>query len=63
MRSRFTDGLLDINYYKHDVGTLGMMKEVGGAVATGGVARTGTLRRLTGEECKEMRSKHSAMSS
>ena len=55
--------MLDINYYKHEVGMLGMMKEVGGAVATGGVARTGTLRRLTGEECTEMRSKHSAMSS
>ncbi|KAK3686454.1 hypothetical protein LTR37_019804 [Vermiconidia calcicola] len=52
-----------INYWKHEVGAAGFMKEVGGAVMTGGVANTGTLRKLDGKELEEMRSKHGAMSS
>lgn len=42
-------------YYKTTVGTLGMMKEVGGAVLTGKVANTGVLRELKETDLEKAR--------
>ena len=39
------------------------MKEVGGAIATGGVAVTGDLRQMKQDEIKEARQKDGALSS
>lgn len=55
--------VLDISYWKHEVGSLGFFKEVAGAVATGGVANTGSLREMKSDEIKEYRKKHGALSS
>lgn len=54
---------IDISYWKHEVGTLGFFKEVAGAVATGKVANTGSLRQMTAEEIKQAREKDGALSS
>ena len=40
-----------------------MIKEVGGATLTGGVASTGKLREMKEDEIKQARSKHSNLSS
>lgn len=53
----------DISYWKADVGTLGFGKEVIGAIATGGVANTGSLRQLEESEIQQARKKDSSMSS
>ena len=53
----------DISYWKHEVGSLGFAKEIGGAIMTGGVANIGVLRQLKDEEVTEVRSKHGTMSS
>ena len=58
-----TDGETDISYYKQEVGTLGMLKEVGGAVATGRVANTGILRHMKEDEITEARSRDSGLTS
>lgn len=42
---------------------LGMAKEVGGAMLTGGVANTGALRELKEQEIREARARDSALSS
>jgi general stress protein 26 len=42
-------------YYKTSVGTLGMMKEVGGAMITGKVANTGVLRELKEADLEKAR--------
>jgi hypothetical protein len=55
--------LLDISYWKHEVGALGFMKEIAGANLTGGVAVTGSLREIKGEELEQARKKDSSMSS
>ncbi|TKX20336.1 bli-3-like protein 2 [Elsinoe australis] len=52
-----------ISYWKADVGTLGFGKEVIGAIATGGVANTGSLRQLEENEIQQARKKDSSMSS
>lgn len=39
------------------------MKELGGAIATGGIPMNGLLRQFTGDEIKELRQKHSSLSS
>jgi len=52
-----------ISYWKHEVGSMGFMKEVKGAQWTGGVANTGKLRQLTSSEIEQAREKHSSMSS
>jgi len=52
-----------ISYWKHDVGALGFMKEITGANLTGGVAVTGTLREIKGDEIEQARKSDSAMSS
>jgi general stress protein 26 len=44
-----------IAYWKTTVGTLGFMKEVGGAAMTGKVAETGLLRQLTETDIEEAR--------
>lgn len=54
----------DISYWKHEVmGGVGFAVEAAAATVTGGVAKGGSLRQLTAEEIKEVRSKHSSMSS
>lgn len=53
----------DISYWKADVGTLGLAKEVLGAMATGGVAVTGKLREMKEDEIKQARQKDGSMSS
>lgn len=53
----------DITYWKHDVGSLGFMKEITGANLLGGVAVTGTLREIKGPELDEARKNDSSMSS
>lgn len=53
----------DISYWRHDVSPIGFMSEIGLATATGGVAATGTLRQMKEDEIKEIRAKHSTMSS
>jgi general stress protein 26 len=55
--------LLDITYWKHEVGGLGFMKEIAGANLLGGVAVTGTLREITGSELETARKNDSSMSS
>ncbi len=45
-----------IAYWKTTVGTLGFMKEVGGAAITGKVAQTGLLRQLKQEDIEKARS-------
>lgn len=52
----------DITYWKHEVGSLGFMKEITGANLLGGVAVTGTLREITGSELDEARKNDSSMS-
>ncbi|KAK6397561.1 hypothetical protein LTR65_006538 [Meristemomyces frigidus] len=52
-----------ISYWKHDVGALGFMGEIGTAIVTGGVANTGTLRQMKEDEIEQARSKHSSMTS
>ncbi|PVH97710.1 hypothetical protein DM02DRAFT_684490 [Periconia macrospinosa] len=42
-------------YYKTEVGTLGMITEVGAAALTGKVAKTGTLRELTEQDLEQAR--------
>lgn len=60
---RFADRLkIDITYWKHEVGSLGFMKEITGANLLGGVAVTGTLREITGSELDEARKNDSSMS-
>ena len=54
---------IDITYWKHEVGSLGFMKEIAGANLLGGVAVTGTLREITGSELDEARKNDSSMSS
>lgn len=44
-----------ISYWKTTVGTLGFMKEVGGAAITGKVAHTGVLRELKAEDIEKAR--------
>ena len=44
-----------IAYWKTTVGTLGFMKEVGGAAITGKVAQTGLLRQLTEKDIEQAR--------
>lgn len=58
-----TDHLLDISYWKHEVGGLGFMKEIAGANLTGGVAVTGSLREIKGAELDQARKSDSSMSS
>ena len=53
----------DISYWKSEVSSLGFMKEVGGAVATGRVANTGALREMKKDEIEHARKNHSSMSS
>jgi hypothetical protein len=53
----------DITYWKHEVGGLGFMKEIAGANLLGGVAVTGTLREIKGDELEQARKTDSAMSS
>lgn len=53
---------IDITYWKHEVGSLGFMKEITGANLLGGVAVTGTLREITGSELDEARKNDSSMS-
>jgi hypothetical protein len=53
----------DITYWKHEVGGLGFMKEIAGANLTGGVAVTGTLRDIKGDELEQARKNDSSMSS
>jgi general stress protein 26 len=43
-------------YYKTSVGALGMLKEVGGAMVTGKVANTGSLRELKEADLEKARS-------
>ena len=45
-----------ISYWKHQVGTLGFMKEVGVAAVTGKVADTGVSRELNEQEIEKARS-------
>ncbi|KAF2159665.1 hypothetical protein M409DRAFT_70850 [Zasmidium cellare ATCC 36951] len=51
-----------ITYYKRKTGALGMAKEVGGALLTGGVANTGDLREMKEDDIKQARSRDSALS-
>jgi hypothetical protein len=44
-----------VTYYKTEVGTLGMMKEVGVAAVTGKVANTGVLRELQEADLEKAR--------
>jgi hypothetical protein len=53
----------DISYWKAEVGTLGLAKEVIGAIATGGVANTGKLREMKEGEIQEARRKEGVLSS
>lgn len=55
--------IADISYWKHEVGSVGFFKEVAGAAATGGVAVTGTLRQMNGDEIAAARKKDGALSS
>jgi general stress protein 26 len=55
--------VIDITYWKHEVGALGFMKEIAGANLTGGVAVTGTLREIKGDEIEQARKSDSSMSS
>ena len=52
-----------ISYWKHEVGALGFMKEIAGANLTGGVAVTGSLREIKGDELEQARKSDSSMSS
>lgn len=52
-----------ISYWQHDVGSLGFMKEVGGAAATGGVANTGKLRQMKEEDIVAARQRDAYLSS
>lgn len=52
-----------ISYWKHEVGALGFMKEVGGAALTGGVANTGKLRQMTEQEITEARKRDAHLTS
>lgn len=61
--SILADEALDISYWKHTVGAAGFMKEVKGAQWTGGVANTGVLRQMTGDEIDQARKDDSTMSS
>ena len=45
-----------VTYYQTDVGLLGYVKEVVGAAATGGVANTGKIRELSGQDLDKARS-------
>ena len=53
----------DISYWKHEVGGMGFMKEITGANLTGGVAVTGSLREIKGDELEQARKSDSSMSS
>lgn len=44
-----------VTYYQTEVGSLGMMKEVGVAALTGKVAQTGVLRELNEEDLEQAR--------
>ena len=55
--------VIDITYWKHEVGALGFMKEIAGANLTGGVAVTGTLREIKGDEIEQARKSDSSLSS
>lgn len=44
-----------VSYYLTDVGILGYAKEILGAAVTGGVAKTGKLRELSGEDIEMAR--------
>ena len=55
--------MTDISYWKAEVGTLGLGKEIIGALATGGVPNNGSLREMKEDEIKQARSQHSSMSS
>ncbi|CAK3998277.1 hypothetical protein MYCGRDRAFT_83301 [Lecanosticta acicola] len=50
-------------YWKRTTGAIGMAKEIGGAVLTGGVANTGALREVHSDEIAQARAKDSALSS
>jgi len=52
-----------ISYWKHEVGGMGFMKEITGANLTGGVAVTGSLREIKGDELEQARKSDSSMSS
>ncbi|TKA24224.1 hypothetical protein B0A50_05988 [Salinomyces thailandicus] len=52
-----------ISYWQHEAGALGFAKEIGGAIATGGVAQTGTLREMKENEIEQARAKGGSMSS
>lgn len=52
-----------ISYWKHEVGALGFMKEVGGAAATGGVANTGKLRQMKDDDITAARKRDANLSS
>ena len=55
--------IADISYWKASGGGLGLMAEATAAMVMGKVAKAGSLREITGDEIKELRSKHGAMSS
>lgn len=55
--------IIDISYWKHEVGGIGFAKEIVGANLTGGVANTGTLRELKQDEIAQARKNDSSMSS
>ncbi|KAF2766310.1 hypothetical protein EJ03DRAFT_330167 [Teratosphaeria nubilosa] len=52
-----------ISYYKSESGMLGAAKEIIGANLTGGVANTGVLREIKGNELDQARAKDSALTS
>lgn len=52
-----------ISYWKADVGFPGLVKEVGGALITGGVATPGTLRQMHEQEIVEARKRDAQISS
>jgi len=58
-----TDRIVDISYWKADVGALGFGKEVIGAIVTGGVANTGKLREMKEDEISQARKSDSSLSS
>ena len=55
--------IADIAYWKHEVGAAVFFKEIVGANITSGVAVTGTLREIKGDELEQARKSDSSMSS
>lgn len=52
-----------ISYWQHEVGSIGFMKEVGGAAVTGGVANTGKLRQMKENDIAAARKRDGSLSS